>query len=62
MELIKSSQYMKLIELRNRWMVLNITCRDTHSKIQSKKKVIHVRDTIVDRGYIWDLRKHNIKS
>ena len=50
MEIIRSSQYIKLIELRHRRMGLDRTCRDTQSQVQSEQKAGHIRDTIVARG------------
>ena len=43
-------------------MGLKMTFRDTQSQVQYEQKSIHVRDTIMARGYLWDLIKHNINS
>ena len=50
LDLMKSSQYMKIIELKHRLMGLNVTCCDDKSQVQSKQKDIHVRDTIIAGG------------
>ena len=33
-------------------MGLNMTYRDTQSQVQYEQKASHIRDTIVDEGYI----------
>ena len=50
MELIRSIQYMKLIDSRHRRMGFKMTCYDTQSRVQSEHKASHVRATIVSRG------------
>ena len=39
-----------------------MTCFDTYSKVYYEKKDSHVKDAIVARGSIQDLRNHNINS
>ena len=43
MNLLRSNQCIKLIELRHRVMGLNMTFSDTQSQVQSKYKARHVR-------------------
>ena len=43
---------MKLIELRHREMGLNMTYRDTQTKVQSENKASHIRATIVAKVFV----------
>ena len=43
MDLIRSNQCRKVIKLRHRGMVMNMTYRDTQSQVQYEQKTRHVR-------------------